>query len=1305
MAERSDCRCWRVMMGEDSQRYRIGFDIGGTFTDFVLADAQAGTIRLHKCLTTPEDPSVGVLDGLGELLGATELSLGEICQLVHGTTLVTNAIIERKGSHVALLTTRGFRDTLEFGHEQRYDIHDLFLTFPAELVPRRLRIEVDERISRDGDVIVPIDVEKVRAAVSALVDEGITAVAVCFLHSYKKPTHEQAVRDLIRAEFDSLSVSISSDVQPQLREYERTSTTVANAYVQPLVERYIANLEQAFAQQGFQGRFHLVQSSGGLISPAAAVEFPVRLLESGPAGGGQATAYLGRLLNCPDVISFDMGGTTAKACLIQNGEADVAPMMEAARVNRFKKGSGIPIVAPVIDMIEIGAGGGSIAWVDQMDLLKVGPASAGADPGPACYGRYEIDASAAKATVTDAGLLLGYLNPDNFLGGRMALDLAAAEAAIGEVAGQLSMGPVETAWGIYDIVCENMAAATRVHVVEKGHDPRHYAMVAMGGAGPVHAARVAHKLGISEVIVPPASGAASALGFLASPISFEASRSFPSMLDDLDFEVINGLLAELECQARKLIGDAGVDEASISVRRRAEMRLFGQMHDISIPLPDGLLGSGSAELIRTAFASEYTRRYTELYDGATIQILNWRIECVAPVPAPSFTLAAQTAGVTASRNFRSVYFPEAEGFVDAAVYDRYALRPDDIIQGPAIIEENESTTVLPPGDEVTVDEHLNLRLRIDCDSRLGLGMTPRRSLQDAVSQIESDPIGLEIMWSRLINITEECWETVIRTAFSLLIGEAQDFACEILDAKGNQLAHSPRAMPVFNISLPRAINAMIEKFPVATLAPGDILVTNDPWLCAGHLSDIALATPVFRGDKVVALMGMVGHVTDIGGTKDSLNAREIYDEGLQMPPLKLYRAGVANEDLFALLGENVRNSEQVIGDLHALVAACRLGAKRIVEFLDEYGMHDLEALANVVQDLSERAMRNAIRQLPDGSYSGEIWNDGLGTPERYPIQISVTGDELEVDLSGAPEQQDRGAANCTLNYTVSHVSYPLKCMLSPTVPGNAGCYRPFTINVPEHSILNCDKSLAVNLRARTGWFIASNVFNAMAAAAPRQVQAFTGLPSSALFYGVDHRGHIYNDHLFQGGGQGAWEGSDGKSGLLWPTSAGNTSVEVFETRVPALVLEKTLIPDSGGLGQYRGGLGQRVRARKLYDDDRATHVGLYPTGVGRPTEGLFEGQAGKLGSAGVLDANGDVLRDVGIGALVTLTGPDEIVELCLTGGSGYGPAEKRSGRAIENDLANGYVTSATSHPDHRARLDPPDDGEAAPFHENRPAAE
>src|SRR5262245_20045376 len=1264
-------------------RYRVGVDIGGTFTDFVLLDAVSGRVRIHKCLTTPKDPSIGALVGLDELLRAAGLTLSQIGQLVHGTTLVTNAIIERTGARLALLATRGFRDTLEMGIEQRYDIYDLFLQFPEPLVPRDLRREIDERMTRDGAVIVPIDLDQVRREVADLVTRGVEALAVCFLHSYKNPAHERVVKDLLSREFPELSVSLSCEVVPELREYERGTTAAANAYVQPLMDRYVARLEDALGERGFCGRFDLMQSSGGTASPRMAREFPVRLLESGPAGGGLATAFFGAQAGHLDVISFDMGGTTAKACLIQGGRPDVAPMMEAARVHRFKKGSGLPIKAPVIDMIEIGAGGGSIAHVDQLGLLKVGPRSAGADPGPACYGL-----GGKEPTVTDANLLLGYLDSDFFLGGRMPLDRAAAEAALTRVAEPLRLSPIDAAWGGYTIVCENMAAAARVHIIEKGRDPRRYAMVGFGGAGPAHAARVARILGVREVVIPPASGAASALGFLVAPISFEFVNSLPGVLDELDLDAVNTLLAELESGARALLLEAGVPPAEVTVTRRAEMRLLGQVHDITVTLPAGPLGRDNLDVVKASFAAEYTRLYTHLYTGTVIQAINWRVLCAGPAPAidvvhqDGVTDSPPAAGrprvarrAGSSHKSRRAWFADDRAWVETPVYDRYALRPGDTLEGPAIVEERESTTVVPPGDRLCVDEGLNLRLTIRQSTSVEPMLTAAMPLAEAMSRIERDPIGLEIMWSRLVNIVEECWLTVWRTAFSLIIGEAQDFACEILDAHGNSLAHSPRAMPVFNLTLPLAVRAILARFPVETLQPGDILTTNDPWICAGHLFDIAIVTPVFRGGKVVAIVGTIGHVTDIGGTKDSLGAREIYEEGFQIPPMKLYRAGVLNEDLMTLLAENVRKNEQVIGDIHAMVSANASGARRLLDFMAEYGLEDLEALATVIQNRAESAMREAIRRVPDGTYESEIWNDGMGTTQRFPVRVRVRGDEITVDFAGAPPQAPRGGSNCTFGYTAAHTTYPLKCLLSPAVPANAGSYRPFTVPPPDGSIHKCTQPMAVNTRTRTGWYIAPNLFLALARAMPEQVQAFTGLPASLLAYGVAPDGRVYNDHLFQGGGQGAWARGDGKSAVLWPTSAANTSVELFEARTPVLVLEKGLVADTGGAGRHRGGLGQVVRVRKLLDDGQPTLASLHPDGVLTRTPGLFGGQPGGPVRGVMLNAAGDVVRDYGIGALVTLSSTDEILELRLAGGAGYGDPLDRPVDEVQRDLDDGYVTA------------------------------
>jgi 5-oxoprolinase (ATP-hydrolysing) len=500
--------------------WRIGFDIGGTFTDFILEDRAAGTVHLHKRLTSAHDPAESALIGLDELTKAAGIGLGEIAEIVHGTTLVTNAIIERRGAKLGLITTEGFRDILEMGTEQRYDIYDLFLGFPEPLVPRHRRLEVRERLDYKGNVVTALDEAQVRAVLDQLVSEGVAAIAVCFLHAYANDRHERRVAEIVRELHPQLSVSLSSDVVAELGEYQRCVTTCANAYVQPLMARYVERLERDLRARGFRGDLRLMHSAGGLVSPETASTVPIRLLESGPAGGGLATALFGGLAGKPDVISFDMGGTTAKACLIENGRTEVAPMMEAARVHRFKRGSGLPIKAPVIDMIEIGAGGGSIARIDEVGLLRVGPHSAGADPGPACYGN-----GGSEPTVTDANLALGFYDPAFFLGGRMKLDVEAARTALEKIAEPLGLSIEAAAEGVHAVVTEAMAAAARVHLVEKGKDPRSYAMVGFGGAGPAFAAGVARALGVREVIVPPASGAASALGFLTAPLSFETARS------------------------------------------------------------------------------------------------------------------------------------------------------------------------------------------------------------------------------------------------------------------------------------------------------------------------------------------------------------------------------------------------------------------------------------------------------------------------------------------------------------------------------------------------------------------------------------------------------------------------------------------------------------------------------------------------------------------------------------------------------------------------------------------------------------
>ena len=1258
-------------------RWRVGFDIGGTFTDFILYDGEQSEVTLHKALTTPHDPSRAALEGLTELLAMRGLAFADVSEMVHGTTLVTNAVIERKGAQLGLITTRGFRDILEMGTEQRYDIYDLFVAFPEPLAPRNLRLEVEERIDARGAVISPLDEASVVAAAQSLKAAGCAAIAVSFLHSYANPAHERQAAAIIRRLYPDMAISLSSDVVAEMGEYQRTVTTCANAYVQPLMARYLEKMEGELRALGFAGELRLMHSAGGLVSLETARAYPIRLLESGPAGGGLATALFGQLAGKTDVISFDMGGTTAKACMIEDGRAEIAPMMEAARVHRFTRGSGLPIKSPVIEMIEIGAGGGSIAAIDEVGLLKVGPHSAGSDPGPACYGM-----GGTQPTVTDANLVLGYYDPGFFLGGRMTLDLEAARRAVKSVADPLGLGIEQAALGIHKVVVESMAAAARVHLVEKGNDPRKYAMVGFGGAGPAHAADVARAMGVREVIIPPASGAASALGFLAAPLSFDDVRSRRvEFRDGFDAGAINTLLLELEAEGRKHLMDAGVPAHLVTVERSADMRLVGQMHDISVPLPAGIIDAASLPALRTTFTENYAARYTEVFEDARFEAVNFRVRCAAPTPALS--LKGATGGADAGakiKGHRMAWFES--GAAETPVYDRYALRTGDVIDGPAIIEERESTTIIAPGDRITVDDSLNLRIAIAETRAAETVVTASMSREEAVRQIKSDPIGLEIMWSRLVNVVEEMWLTVCRTAFSLVISEAQDFACELLDKDGETLAHSPRAMPVFNLTLPRAVKALLERYPSHTLKPGDVLVTNDPWLCAGHLFDIAVVTPAFVNGRLVGLMGTVGHVSDIGGTKDSLKAREIYEEGFQIPPMKLFEEGRPNETLFRLLKQNVRNGEQVLGDVHSFIAANAIGAERLAALMADYGMEDLGALAEVVQGLSEKAMRDAIRALPEGVYTSTISNNPLGTPMTYPVRLTITGDTIDIDFAGAPPQMPQGGFNCTLNYTAAHATYPLKCMLTPGIRGNAGCYRAFSVSAPEGSVLNCAYPAAVNIRTRTGWYLAPNIFRAMAEAAPGQVQAHTGLAVAANVYGKDASGIFYSDMLFCGGGQGGSARGDGHSALLWPTSAANTSIELMESRVPVVVIEKSYLPDSGGAGRHRGGLGQVVRFRKRDDDGEAMLVSVYPEGVDNPIPGLFGGAPGGGARGRVLDLKGAELKDCGTGELVELRGADRQIELVLAGGSGFGAASDRPPEGIGRDIALGLVTPESARRDY-----------------------
>ncbi|MGE0312126.1 MAG: hydantoinase/oxoprolinase family protein [Lautropia sp.] len=701
------------MTGE-ATRYRFAFDIGGTFTDLVLLGSD-GRVLTAKVLSDHEDIVAPIATGLRRMLDANAIAIGQVDAVVAGaTTAVTNLVIERKGARTGLIATAGFRDVIEIARELRFDLYDLGSPGPDPVVPRELRVEVDERVDATGAVITAPDDAGIERAVRTLVDGGACAIAVCLLHSFSNPAHELRVREVARRIAPQVPVSLSHEVLGELREYERTVATVLNAYVMPMVGPYLARIENGLRALGLDATLRIMQSNGGVISRELGERMPIRMLESGPAAGALGAAHAARLAKMPDVVAFDMGGTTAKACLISDGVPSITTEFEAARLQRFKKGSGLPVRLPTVDLIEIGAGGGSIAHVDATGLMKVGPQSAGSNPGPACYGL-----GGTLPTVTDAALLLGYLDPEGTLSGAVRLRPELAARAIDEhLARPLGLGTVEAANGVHRIVCEHMASAAKIHAVENGRDVRRYTLLAFGGAGPIHAREVARRTGCREVLVPANAGVFSAFGLLVAPMKVDTVRTRFTRLAEIDWPASEALLDGMQASLAGELASAGVDRASIRFRRAADMRYVGQGFEVETELPAHRLDAapGGADMgaeFSRRFDAAYRLRFGQHLENQRIEIVNWRVEAIAPAP-PTPLRPGQDAGSAGARarRDRKVYFPDVGAFVDTPVIAEAELRPGRVDDGPALIEQAGSTVVVGPGDRFGIDDAGNIRITL-----------------------------------------------------------------------------------------------------------------------------------------------------------------------------------------------------------------------------------------------------------------------------------------------------------------------------------------------------------------------------------------------------------------------------------------------------------------------------------------------------------------------------------------------------------------------------------------------------------------
>ncbi len=664
---------------------RLAVDIGGTFTDVVL-DVD-GALHTTKVLTTYDDPARGVMRGVAQVMAAAGVRLGSVHLMLHGTTLATNALIERRGARTALLTTAGHRDVLEMALENRFEQYDVNVRRPAPLVPRHLRLPIRERLAADGSVLIPLDEQEVLEAAEQLEAAGVESVAVGFLHAYANPAHENRVAELLAARLPGVSVTTSSAVCPEVREYERFSTAAANAYVKPLMCRYLDSLQAQLASVGMRAPILLMSSGGGLTTLDAAKAYPIRLVESGPAGGAQLAASLARHNAWPHVLSFDMGGTTAKICLIDHGTPQLSRSFEIDRVYRFRKGSGLPVRIPVVEMVEIGAGGGSLGQVDRLGRIAVGPESAGSEPGPACYGL-----GGERPAVTDADLLLGKLRADGFAGGAMRLDAGRAQTALHRaIAEPLGLGSDDAAWGVSETVDENMALAARAHASEWGRALEDRTMIAFGGAAPLHAANVARKLRMSRVVVPPHAGVGSAVGFLLAPVSYEVVRSEHADLRRLRAAGVAALLDTMRREARTVVAGAAGD-APLEESVRAYMRYVGQGFEVAVDVPSP--GAELAEALRDAFEAAYRRLYGQVIPGQPVEVLSWTLTLATAASAP---LAAPAPAAQEGGAWARTRLYDGARWQEAPVYRRSALLPGRRHQGPALVEEAQTTTVVPEG--------------------------------------------------------------------------------------------------------------------------------------------------------------------------------------------------------------------------------------------------------------------------------------------------------------------------------------------------------------------------------------------------------------------------------------------------------------------------------------------------------------------------------------------------------------------------------------------------------------------------------
>ncbi|WP_428275757.1 hydantoinase B/oxoprolinase family protein [Candidatus Palauibacter sp.] len=1273
---------------------RLAIDIGGTFTDVALETG--GRLVTTKVLTTATAPERGVLEGVHKVLGLADVPPSAVRLVIHGTTLATNAIIERRGARTALIVTSGHRDALEMAHENRFEQYDIGVDRPEPLVPRRLRLPVEERVDHRGRVLVPLEEDSVRALLPTLEAAGVESVAVGLIHGYANPAHERRIGEILDEWRPGLPVTLASDVCPEVREYERQSTACANAYVQPLMARYLTGLAESLRESGLACPFLLMTSGGGLTTLDSAVAAPVRLVESGPAGGAILASHLAGELELGDVLSFDMGGTTAKLCMIDGGRPLHSRTFEVARSYRFKQGSGLPVRIPVIEMVEIGAGGGSIAGVDDLERIHVGPASAGSEPGPAAYGR-----GGDEPTVTDADVVLGRIDPEFFAGGSISLDRERSEAAITTRVGDgLGLDSKLAALGISEMVDENMSNAARTHAVEWGKGVAGRTLIAFGGSAPIHAARLADKLDVDRFLIPADAGVGSAVGFLLAPISYEVVRSRYMRLSGFDPDVVRAVFDEMRDEAVAVVSH-GAPGAPMSGKARAYMRYVGQGHEIGVDLPEDL---EDAAALREAFDRGYETVYGRTIPGLDIEILSWTLVVSAPATRDADVPAGTSprertppVGQLAEADVPAgTSHPEPERWTElwdgpggesaaAAVHTRTELAEGIRVAGPALIAEDQTTTVVPDGwtARVAAGGHLLVERQSEtgaADAVAGAmaagataagGAAAATGAQTGIAALEG-----QIMWSRLLSVVEEQARTLVRTAFSTPVREAGDLSAGVFDLSGRMLAQAVTGTPGHVNAMAASVGFFLRDFPVETLGEDDVLITNDPWEGTGHLNDFTVVTPTFLDGRPVALFAATSHIADVGGRGFGADANQVFEEGIRLPIGYLIRGGRVDETLMRLVRANVRDPDVAQGDLYSLAACNRTGCERLVAMMTEFGIDSLEPLAETIISTSRRAMRERIGTLRPGTYRNRMRIDGYDEDLDLVCALTVLADgTIRIDWDGTSPMSPRGI-NVPVTYTRAYSSFGVRCIVGSEVPNNAGSLAAIEVSAPPGSLLNAPPPAAVSARHAIGQMLPDVVLGCLEqalepGAVPAEgasclwnpvIMAGPGL-TGAHAYG----GEAFVVNPFHAGGTGARPGKDGLSATAFPSGVRSTPIEITETVAPLIFWRKEYLADSGGPGEFRGGLGQVMEIS--HASGEAFAVSKMFERVRNPARGRDGGGDGAAGRVHVPDVG--EFRPKGR----EVVPPGRRIVLETPGGGGLGDPARRPGDRVREDVLDGYVSA------------------------------